>query len=588
MEPRGVSESSELADRSSADTAAIGKYRILAGLGEGGMANVYLAVARGPSGFSKLVVLKALRSSLVDQDDEFIKMFLDEARLAARLNHPHVVQTYEVGEEGGRFVIVMEYLDGQPLSRLRAAATPSGGIPLGMHLSIIADLLAGLHYAHELKGFSGEPLGLVHRDVSPQNVFITYDGQVKVLDFGIAKVATSSVETRTGQMKGKIQYMAPEQMSGDKVDRRADIFAAGVMLWEAVAGRRLWKGLPDVQIMHNVMSARIPPLKEAREGIDDDLVAVVEKAMAMEPADRFASAAEMETALNAVKARAHGARGNREIGRYVSSLFEEQRQKLATVIDEQMRRIDESGTGTFPIMSVVDSGSVSGSGGGQRTPHSAQRPSFDRAPATAVEATITSADAASPRGHRGLVIALVALLLAAGVAVVALRPREPAGRTATIAGGAALPAATAEETARPPPAPASPSATPPPPSADLIAVVVSATPESARLSLDGQPLDSNPAVVRRPRGDEKHTLRATAAGYLTKEASVSFAADGTVTIALEGATAPSRAPAPRAAPPRREHASPAPPSGDAPKKPSCDQPFYVDDRGIMTMRPECR
>ena len=350
----------------------------------------------------------------------------------------------------------------------------------------------------------------------------------------------------------------------------------------------MWKGLPDVQIMHNVMSGRIPKLKEAREGIDDDLVAVVEKAMAMEPADRFATAAEMEAALNAVKARSEGARGNREIGRYVSSLFEEQRQKLAAVVDEQMRRIDETGTGTFPVMSVVDSSSLSGGGGTQRTPSSGQRPAFERGPAAAVEATITSPTATAPARNRAVpvLLAIVAILL--GVGVIMLRPRAPEGRaSATVAATGvepASPSSSSSSTA----AAASASAATASPEAAVVALVFSATPESARLFLDGQPLDTNPAVVRRPHDDAKHTLRAIAPGFVTKEAGVSFASDANVVLALNPAGAPSRAAAPRAVPPRRDHASPSPPSGDAPKKPSCDQPFYVDDRGIMTMRPECR
>src|SRR5260370_910736 len=188
-----------------------GKYKLLAELGRGGMANVYLAVARGPSGFNKLVVLKCLRSDLAS-DTELLAMFLDEARLAARLNHPHVVQTYEVGEYVGRPVIVMEYLEGQVLSSLVQRAQSNNALPLSLHLRVIIDALEGLHHAHELTDYDGKPLGLVHRDISPQNVFVTFDGHVKVLDFGIAKAATSQSQTATGILKGKVKYMAPEQM----------------------------------------------------------------------------------------------------------------------------------------------------------------------------------------------------------------------------------------------------------------------------------------------------------------------------------------------------------------------------------------
>src|SRR5689334_3257328 len=189
---------------------SLGKYRLIAELGHGGMAEVYLAVVRGPAGFNKLVVVKQIRPQLAE-DPEFLAMFLDEARLAARLSHPNVVQTNEVGQEGERHFLAMEYLDGQPLSRINQRLGPKGGLPLVMHLRVIADLLGGLHYAHELSDYDGTPLGVVHRDVTPHNIFITYDGVVKVVDFGIAKARDALTLTKVGIIKGKIAYMAPEQ-----------------------------------------------------------------------------------------------------------------------------------------------------------------------------------------------------------------------------------------------------------------------------------------------------------------------------------------------------------------------------------------
>jgi serine/threonine-protein kinase len=218
-----------------------GRYRIVLPLGQGGTSDVYLAIADGPGGFRKLAVLKMLRKSL-SADAELRAMFLDEARLAARLHHPNVVQTYEVLEEPGGPVIVMEYLDGQPLSELIVRGREQSAFPFAMQLAVLIDALAGLHAAHELVDFDGTPLGVVHRDVSPHNLFVTVEGQTKVLDFGIAKLARSLVETEVGTTKGKLRYMAPEQIAGGKLDRRADVYAAGVMLWEALCGERMWKG----------------------------------------------------------------------------------------------------------------------------------------------------------------------------------------------------------------------------------------------------------------------------------------------------------------------------------------------------------
>ena len=252
-------------------TLQVGRYRILSELGRGGMSNVFLAVASGPGGVNKLVVLKALLPDLATEGYA-LSMFMDEARLAAQLNHPNVVQTYEVGTEGDRHVIVMEYLEGQSLSAcMRRAAAEGNPIPLALQLRIIINALDGLHYAHELSGYEGASLQLVHRDISPQNVFVTYDGQVKVLDFGIAKATSASTHTAAGVMKGKIAYMAPEQIVGGAVDRRADLYSVGCMLWAAATGVKLWKDTPDVQIMRRAIGGDIPTPQSVNPECDDDL-----------------------------------------------------------------------------------------------------------------------------------------------------------------------------------------------------------------------------------------------------------------------------------------------------------------------------
>src|SRR5260370_29888103 len=267
-----------------------GKYKLLAELGRGGMANVYLAVARGPSGFNKLVVLKSLRSDLAG-DPELLSMFWEEARLAARLNHPHVVQTYEVGEYAGRPVIVMEYLEGQTLANVLQRA--KGQMSLALHLRVIIDSLEGLHHAHELSDFAGKALGLVHRDMSPQNVFVTFDGQVKVLDFGIAKVVNSQAQTSTGVLKGKVKYMAPEQMLGPKIDRRADLYAVGVMAWEAATGHPTWKVQTHLHVMNTVANDGAPSPRDVAPNVLPSLEAICMKALSRNPDDRYETAVEL-------------------------------------------------------------------------------------------------------------------------------------------------------------------------------------------------------------------------------------------------------------------------------------------------------
>src|SRR5262245_6719974 len=204
--------------------SVLGKYRLIAEIAHGGMGVVYLAMVQGPGGFNKLVVVKELKPELVEEP-AFLTMFLDEARLAARLNHANIVQTNEIGSDGNRYFMAMDYLDGYSLDRVRRRARKIGvQLPVPMQLRIICAMLAGLEYAHHLTDFDGTPLSIVHRDVSPQNVFVTFDGQVRLLDFGIAKAAGAMHETVAGVLKGKVSYMAPEQARGQKVDARADVF----------------------------------------------------------------------------------------------------------------------------------------------------------------------------------------------------------------------------------------------------------------------------------------------------------------------------------------------------------------------------
>src|SRR4051812_47615115 len=245
-----------------------GKYRLVAQLGEGGMAQVFLAVHAGPrgSGFSKLTVIKKLRTSF-EEDPAFIAMLVEEASLAARLNHPNVVQTHEVGDVDGKYFLSMEYLDGQSLHRTQNRSKarqhaakeldPSTAAPTfttEMEYVVLLDVLAGLHHAHELADYDGTPFAIVHRDVTPHNVFITYEGQVKIVDFGIAKAAGRGAETRHGEIKGKMRYMAPEQALGKQLDRRADIFAVGILLWEAATGQRRWKDEPEASIIRALLA----------------------------------------------------------------------------------------------------------------------------------------------------------------------------------------------------------------------------------------------------------------------------------------------------------------------------------------------
>jgi serine/threonine-protein kinase len=322
------------------EPSSLRSYRLIAEIGRGGMANVYLAVARGPAGFNKLVVIKKIRKDLVTEGDS-LAMFLDEARLSARMNHPNVVQTYEIGQEGDRYFIAMEYLDGQPYSRVLSRLRKK--LPFAYHVRVVADLCAGLHHAHELRDFDGSALGVVHRDATPQNVFITYDGSIKVVDFGIAKATDASSQTRTGVVKGKVTYMSPEQVRGEKLDRRTDVFAAGVMLWEACAGRRMWDEMPDVTIVHELMYDRIPAIAATVPNVPPELARIVDLALAPHPANRYPTALDLHRDLENYLAQSGQRASARDVGEAIAAEFESDRQRVRSVIETQLRDLRWTG-----------------------------------------------------------------------------------------------------------------------------------------------------------------------------------------------------------------------------------------------------
>ncbi len=311
----------------------VGNYQVIAQLGQGGMARALLAMRRGPGGFRKLFVVKQLRPRLAN-DPEFIEMFLNEARLAAMLSHPNVIQTNEVGQDDDDCFISMEYLEGQSLSRvLRRVGRDA--MPLRLGVYVLTEMLAGLNYAHCLCDFEGTPLAIVHRDVSPGNIFLTYDGQVKVLDFGIAKASGTAFETRVGVLKGKLSYMAPEQAMTQELDHRADIFSVGVLLWELLAKRRLVpRGEPEAVTIQNRTSGVFPPIAMLRPDAPSVLINACDCAMALDPDDRFASAKEFRSALCDYLGESGEMPTRESLGALVSTHFAPERQKITDKIAE--------------------------------------------------------------------------------------------------------------------------------------------------------------------------------------------------------------------------------------------------------------
>jgi serine/threonine-protein kinase len=335
--------------------AHAGKYRDIAELGRGGMGDVYLTVALGPAGFNKLLVVKRLRQSLAN-DPEFLQMFLHEARIAARLNHPNIVSTYDVGFDGSRYYIAMEYLQGQSLFQMVRAASAQGGVPLSMHLRVLVDALAGLHYAHEQRDYDGTDLEIVHRDVSPPNIFVLYDGQVKIVDFGIAKTAQST-DTRAGIFKGKIQYVAPEQYTGGAIDRRTDIYSAGVILWEAATRRRMWKGVGDLAIMQRVVAGDLPLPSSVEPQVPKQLEAICMRALSLAKEDRYPTAAAFQADLEAFMTELGERATALEVGKYTADLFGDTRSRMKLIIDSQLKVLREN-TDPLSLIPIVSSPQV--------------------------------------------------------------------------------------------------------------------------------------------------------------------------------------------------------------------------------------
>lgn len=371
-------------------------YEPLLEIGRGGMGIVTLALARGPEGFAKLVVLKRLHEHLA-ADPESVQMLLEEARISARLSHPNIVQVYEATVQGGVPTIVMEYLEGQPLPALIDGASR---LPLELHLNVLSQVLRGLDAAHELLDYDGRALNLVHRDMSPHNVFVGYDGVVKVLDFGIAKMVGGDHATRTGVLKGKLRYMAPEQVAGEELDRRTDIFSVGIMLWEALSGRRLWDGANDGQVLRALLEGSVPSLP--CEGLDARLAAVCSRALAPEPARRYATAAEFRRELTACL---EGATGNLDeaLVAHLARHFGERRDAMRRRVAERIGR----GTSVQPPRAV---GAIAEASERVGAPVARRRPSVLLAAVVlaallgvvflAARPTATSAPAPAPRDGR--------------------------------------------------------------------------------------------------------------------------------------------------------------------------------------------
>jgi serine/threonine protein kinase len=325
----------------------LGRYVLYDEIATGGMAAVHIARLMGPVGFSRTVAIKRLHRHLAN-DEAFLSMFLDEARLAARIRHPNVVPTLDVVTVEQELFLVMEYVQGESLSKLqRAAKATNATIPVRIASAILVASLHGLHAAHEAKSENGDPLGIVHRDVSPQNVLVGADGVVRVLDFGIAKAMGRLHTTRDGEVKGKAGYMAPEQLRGAEVDARTDVYSASVVLWELLAGQRLFSGDSPEATMNMVLERVAPPPSTLNADVPAALDSLVLRGLSRDASKRFASAREMAIALEGVVAPATP----HEIGEWVERTSGEvlrRRARMVADIESQPSLRDQISTPATP------------------------------------------------------------------------------------------------------------------------------------------------------------------------------------------------------------------------------------------------
>jgi serine/threonine-protein kinase len=323
-----------------------GKYDLLALLATGGMAEIWLARVSGMAGFEKLVVIKRLLDKLAI-DNDYVEMFLDEARINARLTHSNIVQVLELGQVEGKYFMAMEFVPGLSVSQVGKRATKMlGDVPQEVACGIIAQACSGLHYAHDKTMPDGAPLNIIHRDVSPQNLILTYEGLVKVLDFGIAKADQRQSQTRTGLVKGKFSYMSPEQCLGNALDRRSDVFALGIVLFELCTSRRLFKRRSTYETYTAITKADVPPPRKLNPKVHEAVEVVILRALALKPEDRFATADAMQDALEDAMRKA-GLRGSAtDLAKFMNETFAaeeaEQRRLIAQAQRGELGNADEA------------------------------------------------------------------------------------------------------------------------------------------------------------------------------------------------------------------------------------------------------
>ncbi len=492
----------------------LGRYQVGPRLGAGGTASVYLARLAGPHSFERLVALKVVHDHL-SEEREFISQFLDEANLLVRLNHSNIVQVHELGREGHTLFLAIEYLDGQPLSKLVHRLADQGKrLPPELVAWVGAQVADGLAYAHDLKDDEGNSVGLVHRDISPQNIFITYDGAVKIIDFGIARAAGRLAQTTLGKIKGKFSYMAPEQVLGSEFDHRVDLFALGATLYECAIGARLFAGKDDTDTLHQLLFEDVPDPRTRIPDFPTELALCLKRALASKPEERYPSGAPFRDELDAFLRRATPGVDLREkLGVLMRQTFEVDRKRQSAAIEE-LREVEDTDLPETLTPPGVEASSVDASGTKRRL----------------------------------LTTGVAAVVVLGGVAAWALM-RTPA----------------------PEPAPTNTAAIAAPIASSVSIEVAVQPPMDAVVEIDGKRAAGDPARAELPRSDTPVSIRVTAEGKAPAELHVVPDKGRSVVIPLSDKPKP----APSASAPKPKRGG-TPRTGPKPQKPGnlvTDYPF---------------
>lgn len=499
----------------------VGRFRLVAEIARGGMGVVYLARANDEEGREELFAVKTLLPEYAGEE-QYRRMFLDEANLGVRLEHPNIVRTVEVGGSKKQHYMALEYLEGQSL---RAVRKHVRDLSIEDGLRIVSDVLQALAYAHALCDLDGTPLGIVHRDMSPENVFLTYDRRVVLLDFGVAKAADGGSKTEVGKLKGRIRYMAPEQVLGAQVDGRADVFAVGILLWELITNARFWEGVEEVTILRRLLEGEIPRLPE---GVcSPRLAAVCARALAAKPEDRFATAEEFRAELDAAALELGTPSTLQHLSRRMSQVFAESRERVNALVERE-RGHERDDDAPLPSVAVPLTETSKGSGSGARS----------RSLGSSPAGVLPIVDPLPPAGRSSAAAVLGVLAVVAVVAgFFVIRPRlapDAAGGSPPTSAGLA-PAAVAGSLAVPV-------------AATVVELVVDVSPENAQVTLDGVVLAAaTPYRKRLERDDKPHELEISAPGHETRKETVVLNGNVNLRLALSKvdprtATAPPVAP----------------------------------------------